>query len=427
MTRRQWLALTAGSSLASCAGRGKTIFFARDQVEIANPERGFYTQIAAENPGAIRQMRKNGLTLVLLTLDLRHYRSRTLDDAKLSVLDEALRIVRDSGAKAIFRAAYGFTDADYRADPADLGLIRQHIAGISGVLAKHAPWVFSVQAGMLGPWGEWHGSTHGDPPTPESRAAVLSAWCDGLPSSVFVQIRRPMFLRDLKACTDRVGFHNDALLALPDDMGTYAESGWDRRRELAWCAEHLSRVPFGGETVPASEGTPPATVLEELSLLRATYLNIGYHARTLDAWKRSSVEGGSLFDLVRNRLGHRIAPVRLESDGRSTTLVLRNDGFAPPLSPRLLSTAWIDKASRKVVGETEPSTVDCTQWKPESGEIRVALELPPNGSRTASLSVRFADVSEPLRSDGRHALRLASAEIAFDSENGWNLLPSDAG
>ncbi len=422
MTRRQWLALTAGASLASCGKRGQTVIYKPDQADIPNPERGFYTQIAAENPGDLSRPRANGLALVLLTLDLKHYRSRGLDDAKLSVLDEAMHHIRTSGAKAIFRAAYGFTDDDYRVDPADLGLIRQHIAEISGVLANHAPWVFSVQAGMLGPWGEWHGSTHGNPPSPESRAAVLTAWCEALPPSVFVQIRRPMFLRDLRADTTRVGFHNDALLAMPDDMGTYAEPGWDRRRELDWCFDHLGRVPFGGESVPASEGTAPATVLDELALLRATYLNIGYHQGTLDKWKRSSVESGTLFNAVRRRLGYRIAPLRFEHGGDSATLVIRNDGFAAPLKPRRMSTAWIDRKTLKVVAETPFTPIDCTSWTPDAGEISLQLRFPENAGPNAAPAVRFADGADDLCRDGRHAIRLASRAIPFDEAAGWNTL-----
>ena len=303
MTRREWIALAGLATLPGCEKRSVVREFPPSNEAHGNPERGFYVQRAAEDPGDLTDLRAGGITLVLLTLDLKLYRSRPLDDAKLSVLDEALHLIREAGLKVIFRAAYGFTDADYRVDPADLALISGHIAAISKVLTAHAPWIFAVQAGMLGPWGEWHGSTHGDPPSLKARLAVANAWINRLPAKIFLQVRRPMFLRDMSLDLKRCGSHNDALLANPDDMGTYAEPGWDRVRELQWCFESLKSVPFGGETVPDSETTQPPQVLDELQSLHTTYLNSGYHGGTLAKWKQSEMTSGNLHDIGTRRLG----------------------------------------------------------------------------------------------------------------------------
>jgi hypothetical protein len=37
-------------------------------------------------------------------------------------------------------------------------------------------------------------------------------------------------------------------------------------------------------------------------------------------------------------------------------------------------------------------------------------------------AVRFADDSNELENDGRHAIRLAAAGMTFDESTGWNLL-----
>ena len=409
--------------LGGCRSRAVTIHFQPSDEIFANPERGFYVQRAAEDIGDLTDLRSQGISLLLLTLDLKNYRNRSLDDAKLSVLDEAIQVVRKAGMKVIFRAAYGFTDADYRVDPADLVLIRRHISAISKTLTQHSPSVFAVQAGMLGPWGEWHGSTHGDPPSLGARKAVLETWLERLQAKIFLQVRRPMFLREMSADLKRCGFHNDALLALPNDMGTYAEPGWDRRRELDWCAAQLSSVPFGGETVPASEATAPAVVMDELQKLRTTYLNSGYHPGTLSKWGQSTMEGGSLLDIIKRKLGYRLVASHLEMESQHVKFHFRNDGFGAPLTPRRVSFAWYEPEHRRVVGEIITRVHSTDGWRPESGGIVLSFQLPPHPpSGDFVPALRLADDSEALAEDGRHCIRLAGGGVGFDEAGGWNLL-----
>lgn len=419
MTRREWIALAGLAAMPGCGSSIVVRKFAPSNENLVNPERGFYVQRASENLGDLTGLRETGISLILLTLDMKHYRDHSLDEAKLSVLNESLHRIRKAGLKVIFRAAYGFTDADYRVDPSDLKLICGHITAISKVLTSHAPWIFAVQAGMLGPWGEWHGSNHGDPPSLESRRAVATAWTNSLPAKVYLQVRRPMFLRDIKPDLQRCGWHNDALLANPDDMGTYAEPGWDRKRELDWCHQSLKTVPFGGETVPDSESTPPSQVLDELLQLHTTYLNSGYHGGTLEKWKQSLTDSGSLLDVVKRRLGYRLTALRTQIVGDSGQLVLRNDGFAVPLSPRRMSFAWYDVNARKALGRVNSETLKLHHLLPGDRDHVLSFKMPP-AAKGLVPALRLADDSDELENDGRHAIRISG--LRFDDACGWNLL-----
>jgi hypothetical protein len=410
MNRREWLAAATGLALAGCRKEIAIHEFKELQGDILNPERGFYFQRAAENPGDLTGVRKEGISLLLLTLDLRHYRDRPLDEAKLEHLGFALKGVRDAGLKVIFRAAYGFTDADYRVDPLDLGLVRKHIARMSSVLTRHAPVVWTVQAGMLGPWGEWHNSNHGNPPSLEARRTVVEAWLEGLPSQIPLQVRRAMFVRELFPTPQgRTGWHNDALLANPDDMGTYAEPGWDRARELEWSHQQNLKTPFGGETVPDSEGTGAEQVMRELELLRVSYLNRGYHGGTFKRWKRDGI-----FAEVEKRLGHRWV---LRQAGPSG-VTLENTGFAPLYTSRKLEAAWVDPVSLKPISAITGTQVDL---KGQTGHLEIPFRLSaaPAGS---VLALRLPDAAPSLRDDGRYALNLASEGVRFDEATGWNVL-----
>jgi hypothetical protein len=124
MNRREWLIAAVGASIASCGKMDGNNGFQESDSAGINPERGFYQQVAVESATDFKAIRASGLSMILLTVDLKRFRDRLLADADLERLDFALKSVREAGLKVIFRAAYGFTDNDYRADPQDLGIIR---------------------------------------------------------------------------------------------------------------------------------------------------------------------------------------------------------------------------------------------------------------------------------------------------------------
>jgi hypothetical protein len=307
---------------------------------------------------------------------------------------------------------------------------------------------------MLGPWGEWHGSNHGNPPSLESRRAVLWAWLESVPAPITVHIRRPMFIRDLFALEpggaeltaaaafsgsklSRTGWHDDSFLVRPSDAGTYAERGWDRARELDWCSRHGRFTPFGGETVHTDTPMPVAEMVSEMELLHATYLNIGYHPGVLQLWRETEHRGEKTFAHIARRLGYRFVAERLDygrslrgGDSLAFELTLKNTGFASPHLPRVVeiglwpaTSAPAPPALAIVLPDADPRW-----WGPEAGAIKVrgGLPLPAGFPRGRyRLGLRFADPSERLREDSRYAIRLANQDIPFSAAGGWNVLAED--
>ncbi len=399
--------------------------------------------------GRLDGLRERGMTLLLVEVDLKAFKERDLTREKLDEVRQAFAAVRLNGLKAIVRFAYGFTGRDYRSDPKDMDRILGHIRQLGTVFVENRDVLYGVQAGFLGPWGEWHGSNWGDPPSPQARRSVLFGLLDAVPEPITVHVRRPMFIRDIFAGEpggaeiteatayggsrrSRIGWHDDALLSLPTDMGTYAERGWDRERELRWCADHARFAPFGGETVPTSARTPIAQVIRELELLHATYLNSGYHRGTLDGWRKAAYRGGTGFEHIERRLGYRIVADRLRIakvvDPVGTLRVeldVHNVGFASPHMPRGVSLVLSqgDRAHRVVLTDADPR-----RWTPEAGTIslRGAIPIPADarGGRWR-LALLLADPSPSLSRDGRYAIRLANEGITFDEANGGNVLAED--
>jgi hypothetical protein len=430
-----WVGLSIQAATAPTAER----LFRPSESHFANPERGFYSTRTTVQMTGLEKLREQGISLVLVEMDLRAFKERDLTREKLDELGAALAAARQAGLKVIFRAAYGFTDRDYRADPKDLDRILSHVRQIGVVLTENADALFAVQAGFLGPWGEWHDSNWGDPPSLDVRRATLFALLEAVPAPIPIQVRRPMFIRDIFATEteafagaklSRIGWHDDAFLAMPDDMGTYVEPAWDRERELRWC-EHLDRqAPFGGETVGLSESTPIEEVVREMELLHLSYLNIAYHPKTLQRWRESQYRGENAFKYIEGRIGYRLVARKLRyspearAGGRlSFELTLTNAGFASPQLPCVVTMGLIHGGQIERLALTQ---LDPRQWGPWSGDIFVRGEMPipknfiDNGE--AELALQLADPSPRLANDGRFAIRLANDGVPFLAKEGWNIL-----
>jgi hypothetical protein len=443
------LCLAPGQSRSQDAPAWREVRYRESSRAFPNPERGFYAPRMSNRMTRLDGLRERGMTLLLVEVDLKAFKERDLTPEKLDEVQGAFAAVRRHGLKAIIRFAYGFTGRDYRSDPKDMDRILGHIRQLGKVFRENHDVLFGVQAGFLGPWGEWHGSNWGDPPSLQARRTVLFALLAAVPEPITVHVRRPMFIRDIFAgepggsdlteatayggsALSRIGWHDDALLSLPTDMGTYAQSGWDRERELRWCADHGRFTPFGGETVPSSSRTPIAQVVRELELLHATYLNSNYHQGTLDGWRKATYQGATGFEHVERRLGYRLVADRLRItkavDPGGTLRVeldVHNVGFASPHMPREVTLVLNqgDRTHRVALNDADPR-----RWTPEAGTVSLRSAVPvPADARGGRwrLALQLADPSPSLHSDGRYAIRLANDDITFDEAKGWNVLTDD--
>jgi hypothetical protein len=122
--------------------------------------------------------------------------------------------------------------------------------------------ILCVQAGFLGPWGEWHSSNllsnKDEAANVALRNAILRTLLGSLDPGLNIALRRPRFVRDLTntgANGSRLGFHNDALLSGGTDMGTYSDPAYTRESELVWVDRFLPRGINGGE-MPMQDRQP---------------------------------------------------------------------------------------------------------------------------------------------------------------------------
>ena len=152
-----------------------------------NPERGFYHQEETDsndylslNEGSLRGYRENeDISLILRLFYMDDFVTDDISQTYLDNMQTDFDTLRSVGLKAIIRFAYNtFENAD-----AEKAQVLSHIQQLEPVLRRNQDVIATVQAGFVGPWGEWHSSTNFA--SDDDRREVLFALLDALPNPDF--------------------------------------------------------------------------------------------------------------------------------------------------------------------------------------------------------------------------------------------------
>jgi hypothetical protein len=404
--------------------------FADSDEDFLNPERGYYAGMNLLSPGGALELRDRGHTLAIAQVQLDEYRFGDIDSQLLATIDAGFDGVRAAGIKVILRFKYNSAQTD----DAPKETMLRHIEQLAPILEANSDVIAVLQAGFIGAWGEWHGSTFGLD-NDEDRGDILMALLDALPASRSVQVRRPVFkerliggpVSDARAFDGspmaRVGHHNDCFLASDSDYGTY-DAPVDEWHQ--WTASDTRFTPMGGETCALYEPrTNCAASLEVMASHHWSYLNSQYNVAVLDGWE----EGGCGGD-VRRGLGYRLSLQRVahsQSVAPGGLLALEidlvNRGFAAMYNERpvyIVLTGGGERHTARLDG------ADPRRWQPGTAislatRLRLPADLEP-GSYAVSLWLPDADPS--LAADTRYSVRLASDGV-WSAETGENVLVHD--
>ncbi|MBH1941522.1 DUF4832 domain-containing protein [Mobilitalea sibirica] len=317
------------------------LLFTESQEALTNPARGFYIQFDSSRISKLETLRKEGITLALMGYDIKDYVREPISLEKLEELRQALETAKEYGIKVIFRAAYGF-EAEYEyKDPKDIEITLGHIRQIAPIVNEYRSNILCVQAGFLGPWGEWHHSNllpEEEQQSKKNRNTILGELIKNLDNNIVINVRRPRFIRDALEAgldTQRLGFHNDALLSTDSDMGTYDDPKYSRTQELEWVSKNMSHHMNGGEMPKVSVFSSATNATAEFEKLNLTYLNSRYNKEVLESWKKETLNGRNAFDDINNRLGYRysLKSVTLPKDLKikkqfDVKITVKNTGFS---------------------------------------------------------------------------------------------------
>jgi hypothetical protein len=411
---------------------GEVRYELSDEV-LLNPERGFYEQFTAHLPNEsvtlaeLKQLRQRGLSLLLRLYYLEEFRDKELSAQQLSLIETDFRTIRESGCKCILRFAYS---RNLGQPDAPLAIVLKHIEQLKPLLRDNADVIAVLQAGFIGAWGEWHGSTNGLE-TDDAKRAIASGLLDALPSTRCIQVRTPAYKRLIvgndqaltleTACKDtpqaRIGHHNDCFLADETDVGTYNSQSLERDKQ--YVALDSRFVPMGGETCQPSPTTEYGPARAELARMHWTYLNRGFNRRVIRQWMQNG-----LYVEADKRLGYRLALISSDCDSVAPAggvwkmeLKLANLGWAAPMNPRDVIVVLKSRDGSSVYQAKLP--VDPRFWLPGKdiaiqSEIGIAADTPPG---EYGLYFKLPDADKRLRSRVEYMIQLGN-EGLWDPRTG---------
>ena len=423
-----FLSLSAGIAEPQSKPQGPKKFEASDE-EFPNPERGLMVFIKLTEKGDLAYLRQKNISLVFANVTLAAFRGGPIGADFLASLDQGLQRVRAAGLKIVLRFTYSGNIGEADAPKA---VVLQHIGQLKPLLQSHGDVIAALQAGFIGAWGEWHGSTHGND-NPAVRREVVTALLEAMAPNRMVQVRTPAFKQALTGAAPlaeaeafrgatprtRIGHHNDAFYSDRNDMGTYVEpvkAGKD------WVAQDSRFVVNGGETTDKPRGGG-AEFVAEMELTRWSFCHFRYDDGVKAAWEKEGHLGA-----IRRRMGYRFVlldaafPTAVKPGGTlELTVRLRNEGFAAPFNPRPLHVVLSGPAARY----DAKLSVDARRWEPGEHKVTVRLSIPSKIVRGPyRLSLALPDDAASLAGRPEYAVRFANAGV-WDAKEGVNVLAEE--
>ena len=305
--------------------------------------------------------------------------STPLSKKYLSELNKFFADARRNGYKLIVRWAYSFPNEkddpqnenyykNKKISSPNLDIITTHISQLSKVVNENKDVIMSVQAGLLGAWGEWHSDQYGDWKSwNDARAEGLKKWLSLTDDDVIIQIRYPQdyVKRKIKSLPqfNRVGIHHDCPNYAKDNI-EFARYGNQIKNAALITGEMCNSKPLTSYSCTSMK--------RYFEKYQFTALRVGYPDNIFENWFKD----GCLTE-IRNRLGYRFVINESHFDGNNLTILISNKGFAKIHKSTPVSL---------VVGNTILSPgYDAAQWSP--GEIvELSFDLSELGGKLKDLT-----------------------------------------
>ncbi len=432
------LLFVGSSAIAQTDPLSEYIYVVSDEM-FPNPERGFFTYSEAVPgnptlaPNTLRSNRDENRTLIWRLYTIPSFRNADFTETFLNQLTGDFAAMREAGVKCILRFRYS-TDIG---DPdAPLEQVLRHIEQLKPIFEENYDVISLLNAGFIGAWGEWHGSTN-NLTTVTNMRTILYALIDAIPERS-VQIRYPQAKTQIfgdnipvsaaeafnGSYKSRAGHLNDCFVASSTDVGTYRGSIVAEKNYLHQDTRYTS---MSGETCnPSGSWTNYGCdrAMTELVQMRWTALNTNYSRTILDRW----VNEGCMPDVER-RLGYRLAALNgafneTVAPGSPFTfnLDLVNQGFAAPVNRRGLQVILRDILDPTVMFEVNLPE-DARFWLGgDTIQLRHQIRLPDDFPESIyEVILHLPDPMPELKNRPEYSIRLANPDV-WDDEKGFNRL-----
>lgn len=439
-----------------------------------NPERGWqktYTPDYETNAQApnytvdqLEKVREENITLVDKTYILAEFRDVPISEEYLANFQHDMDLIRKVGLKAVIRFAYNHRGDDLQDAPVDIVL--RHIAQIKPYLQKNYDVIAFMEAGFIGDWAEWHGTTNNlldgqwKIDINENTIKITDAIVDALPKKRMIAFRYVFHIQELLNEPDcqespnssyvfseneafsgtrkaRFGRHDDwFFLDGESDGGTWSGEEDYRKCQKAYLEQRSKYVPITtGETGSISEHIKNYSPINELERFHYASLSVnpdGAAADPIRYWQQNG-----MFDKMARRFGYRFVlketsiPSEVKSsDNLKFGFIVENVGFGSPYNPRVFEIVLRNKLNGKTyhfdVTFSNDHELDPRYWFRENGEmakdVKFSLQDVPEGNY--EIFMHLPDPMEALYGRSEFSIRFANLNI-WDEKTGYNKLGSE--
>ncbi|MDR2836016.1 MAG: DUF4832 domain-containing protein [Bacteroidales bacterium] len=412
-----------------------TIEYENSDSLFPNPERGLvqpYDRLLDVNWEGnfenwwLNDYRNINYSLIYRCYYLNNFRDTLIHTTALQRIEEDFATLRECGFKVVLRFAYTWENSDSEPD-ASLEIILQHLDQLEPLLQQNSDVIAVLQAGFIGPWGEWHSSYNGLN-NATSHNILITKLLEVLPANRMIQLRTPAFKRTFVERTTpiqsyeafsgidvaRIGHHNDCFLTGGDDCGTYQSPVID---DKFYVSQDCLYAPIGGEMPGTGVGVlEPEAAMAEMRYLHCSFM-YGIHDNLTDVKDELIKDLGYRFELISGNFTTEIVP----GGNFSADITLKNVGYASLYNERDVELIFKNTSTNYIY--KVKLTDDPRFWQSDSIiHINVSLNMPtdiPSGDYL--LYLNLPDPAITLCNNPKFSIRLANKNI-WEEQTGYNNL-----
>lgn len=360
----------------------------------------------------------------------------------LNRLSSDLAVVRELGLKVVPYFAYTWSLDETNGFDAPKDQILAHLDQLKTIFQNNQDIIAFVNAGFIGPWGEWHHSSNNNLTAPadtvnNNTRAIMNKLLEVVPYRM-VAVRYPnlkyqLFDKTPLSTTEafsqtpksRVGFHDECYMAdyHPDVRAIRLADQAFLRVEGLYVPQ-LEMMDTGCFDFPFAvwKAVPCNDLLEQMSITRTDVINEFPTNRII----------GNCLDEVKRRVGYRfrmldsqVPEKRKAGSSLDVNLNITNDGFGSLYNPRALELVLRQKASGQITRLAINAGQDIRLFLPLPGETK-RLALKANLPLTLAagqyeLLLALPDPTSSLHDRPEYAIQLANQGV-WEAGTGLNKL-----
>lgn len=293
---------------------------------------------------------EDDIKLMQVYVYLCNYCNTDIPEQAFAQLKEYFEMIRSKGFKMLLRFAYETEGTPEGPRTKD---IERHCEQIKGFIYENSELfnqtVYAVQLGMIGLWGEGHGSKHNI-----DVKRVAAAVAEMVPDSIPLMVRTPEMLTKVPdEYESRYGIHDDFLVGYDHEWGMMSWQDEDYPKLLNKSKYTVTdgEMPWGRANTPIDS----VGLVKQCAGYGLTSLSIEHNYKEegkeycLQKWKSeyltkeqleenalpynpNTLQDGkiSIYDYLKYHLGYQLAASNLKIENGKASFMMTNFGFACP-------------------------------------------------------------------------------------------------